>query len=88
MLYRDEKTVRQLVEQLRAARAQYAAARENFDAVISEVPSGLPHPDGVMRIEQAGKESRRTRELYTKALMRYSDFVLHGVVPPDLEIPP
>ena len=70
-----------LREELRTTQRDYARAITNFDAVVMQTPSGLPHPDGALRVQQAGYESRRTLELYTRALKRYADFALHGVLP-------
>lgn len=65
---------RSLAQELDAARRSHLSANKKFDTVVGDVPSGLPHPDGVFRLEQAGKESRRALELYFTALRRYSDF--------------
>jgi len=79
---RHEEIGRELRDELRRTQREYTSANENFDAIVRETPSGLPHPDGALRVQQAGKESRRTLDLYTRALKRYTEFILHGVAPP------
>jgi len=78
---------RRLALEVEASWYEYSRATKEFNDIIHEVPSGLPHPDGAVRIAQAGRESRRTLDLYSTALHRYSEFVLHGVTPKDLEEP-
>ena len=73
---------RRLLDELGRAQLEHAAAKESFDAIIKQTPSGLPHPDGALRIQQAGREYRRSVELYTRALKLYTDFILHGVASP------
>ncbi len=77
--------IRKLAEDVGVARRAYDEATKTFKLLMSNVPSGLPHPDGAYRLEQSGKESRRTLELYTRALRRYSEFLIHGVIPDDPE---
>jgi len=47
--------------------------------------SGLPYWDGALQLQQTGKESRHARELRSKAVDRYSNFLLYGVSPDDLK---
>jgi hypothetical protein len=77
-----------LAQDLDDARRQHASAKERFDAMMREVPCGLPH--GALglqqaRLQQAGQESRRALDVYSKALDRYSNFLLYGAIPKDLE---
>jgi hypothetical protein len=74
-----------LAQDLDDARREHAGAKERFIGVMREVPSGFAHPDDAFRLLQAGKETRHALEVYSKALDRYSNFVLHGVVPDDLK---
>ena len=74
-----------LLNDVQRARIAYDGAAKTFNALIGEVPSGLPHPDGALRLKQAGKESRRTLDLYSQSLKRYSEFILRNVIPEDLE---
>lgn len=83
--YAHQDIGRRLAQDLDDARHEYDRAKVRFDAIMREVPCGLPHPDGSLRLQQAGRESRRALELYTKAVDRYSNFLLHGAIPEDLE---
>ena len=75
-----------LTDELATARSRHASARERFDRVIQEVPSGVPHPDGTQRIHAAGREINAALEAYLYALKRFSDFVLYRIVPADLDL--
>jgi hypothetical protein len=48
-----------LVNRLVEATARVSAANEMFSAVMSQVPSGLPHPDGTQRIHNASRTGQR-----------------------------
>ena len=76
---------RRLAKELDAARRNHVDAQKTFDAMVNDTPSGLPYPDGVFRLEQASKDSRRALESYYAALRRYSDFMLRDVMPEDPE---
>ena len=76
-----------LKAQLDKARAAHLAASARFDLLIRETPAGLPHPDGTLRIQQAGSDTRTALQQYMSALKRFSDFTVSGIVPEDL-IPP
>jgi len=54
------QVARRLALEVEAAWSEYSRATKAFSDVINEVPSGLPHPDGTLRITQVGKEARRT----------------------------
>ena len=76
---------RRLIEELREAQRQFHEAGKKFDVIVEDVPSGLPYPDGTFRVHRAGKESQRALELYSRALRRYGDFILHNIIPEDLQ---
>ena len=69
-----------------AAQSRHTAASKRFDCLVKEVPSGLPHPDGSHRIHAAGREANIALEAHVYALKRYTDYVLHGIVPGDLDL--
>jgi hypothetical protein len=73
-----------LKQQIEQARLAHVAATAKFDLVVRERPGSVPHPDGTLRIQQAGVESRHALELYMAAVKRFSDFTISGVVPDDL----
>ncbi len=76
-----------LKEQLERARAEYDAAHKKFDSLIMDIPSGIPQPDGNLRIRQAGEASRAALQNYKRALKRFSEYALSRTVPKDL-LPP
>jgi hypothetical protein len=55
-----------------------------FDGMVREVPSGIPHPDGVQRIKNASRDLSSARAALNAAVARQCAFVLHGIVPDDL----
>ena len=79
-----EKNLRGELERTQAA---YKTARSEFRSVMADVPSGIPHPDGVMRIEQSGQAFRFASDAYTSALKRFMDFATNRIVPNDLKPP-
>jgi len=61
------------------ARQKYHESQRAFDAIANEIPRGLPHPDGVLAMEQAARERRIDHQNYMKALRNFSDFLTeHG----------
>jgi hypothetical protein len=79
------QSIREALEtDLRCAKEALAAATKAFDAVCGEIPSGMPHPDGVARIKSASKELHFRREQFMTSLSRLNGFTLHGIVPDDL----
>ena len=67
--------------ELAAARHRRDEAAERFDEMISEVPSGIPHPDGTERIRQVSAAYGRTQAEMAAAFGRLNDFLIHGKVP-------
>jgi hypothetical protein len=83
----DSKTAHTLLkEQLDKADQQAKIASEKFDAIIREVPTGIPHPDGVKRIHNASREYSAARQSVMIAMHRLNDLVVYGIVPDDLEV--
>lgn len=72
---------RALLEEVSRTREAYDIARKEFLLITSEIPSGLPSPDGVSRISTAGRRSTATMEAYSRALQDLNDFLLRGVIP-------
>ena len=65
----------------REARDQLRAAHERFCEIVSDIPSGIPQPDGAVRIQRAGAEVRRINRQHVEATKRLMDYILHGTVP-------
>jgi hypothetical protein len=70
---------------VRSASARLAEARGNVDAVITEVPGTLPHPDGQHRLTKVIIEHVTAREALARALKRNVDFTPYGIIPEDLK---
>lgn len=88
MLEANRPEIRQrLWEQLDQARVEHLAPIARFDPLIVESPAELPHPDGSLGIQRAGRDSRSALERYMHALKRFTDFALNGTIPEDLLLP-
>ena len=74
------ETMARLKADLDAAWRENVAARDRFDAIMRETPNGLPHPDGSLRIRQAGVAMNLALQSYIQALRRFTDFATmpHG----------
>ena len=70
--------------ELDKAREAYGAASREFDLLIRDIPSGIPQPDGNLRIRKIGEASRVALKNYTLALKRFSQYTLAGIVPEDM----
>jgi hypothetical protein len=65
--------------------AEMDAAAEQFQAVMREIPSGLPRPDGVQRIHNSSRQYSAARKALMRARVRFDNFALHGIMPDDLK---
>lgn len=74
-----------LHQDLQAATERAKAATAAFDAVTSEIPSGMPHPDGTQRIHNASREISQARVGLMIAHNRLNDYLSRGIVPDDLK---
>jgi len=80
------ETVRSILQQeLMWATERAAVASAEFLAVTRQVPSGLPHPDGVQRIRNVSHELAFDRAQLTKAHGRLEAFLISGTTPNDLQ---
>jgi CheY-like chemotaxis protein len=57
------------------ARFRYLLAQREFMEIIKELPSGIPNPDGAMRIELSADRMKQAFEEYQKTLRRLDDHV-------------
>ena len=66
MPYRhDDLDIEQRLKgELDKAREAYGAASREFDLLIKGIPSGIPQPDGGLRIQQASEASRAALQNY------------------------
>ncbi len=60
-------------------------ATSSFDATVSGIPTGMPHPDGGQRIHNASRQVSVTRVEMMKAHNRLNDYLSRGIVPEDLK---
>jgi hypothetical protein len=79
-----EKVRNQLQQELKDATERAATASAAFLAVTSQVPSGLPHPDGTQRIRNISHELAFARTALMRAHSRLDDFLISGIAPDDL----
>jgi hypothetical protein len=84
-LAKSERVLQLLREEFALAKADLAAASERFEALTREVPSGVPHPDGSLRINNAARDLSQAREDLMKTAARLNSFIIHGIAPSDLE---
>jgi hypothetical protein len=88
----DEKRLRKpadirtlLVNAIADATARVSAANQVFSSVMSEIPTGFPHPDGAQRIHNASQELDDARKEMMKAHTRLNDYISRGIVPEDVK---
>jgi hypothetical protein len=67
----------------RQERLQQAAMR--FKEVAADVPSAIPNPDGTTRIQGAAQNYRRAVRDFSLAQSQMVAFLLHDIIPDDLE---
>jgi len=85
----DGEQVRKVLQnELEAAQQRRIAASERFTAAMSEIPSGVPHPDGTHRIRLASREYSGALAEAATAMARLNDFLVNGTIPPDLKREP
>jgi hypothetical protein len=72
---------------LEKARVEYRAACIEFHSLLNDIPSGIPQPDGNLRIMQTGQAARAALEKYRRAIQRFNDCTVYGIAPEDL-LPP
>ena len=73
-----------LIQDLVDATAGEKAAADEFDTVIGQFPSGLPHPDGSQLIQNASCKLIAARKNMGRAHSRLNDFLDRGIIPADL----
>jgi hypothetical protein len=63
---------------------EYNKAKQNFWLIAADVPSGLPHPDGMQRVRNASRAQTFAMDAYATALKRLNQFLISGTIPDDL----
>lgn len=74
-----------LHQQFLTATERAKEATEAFEAAITDIPSGLPNPDGTQRIHNASRQVSVTRIEMMKAHNRLNDYLSRQIVPEDLK---
>ena len=74
-----------LVQQLSEAAARAESASQKFNVIMSDVPTGIPHPDGIQRLHNASRQMSNARDELMKTHHRLNEYIASGVVPDDLK---
>jgi len=74
-----------LAHDLAEATVRAHTASEAFEAIMADVPSALPHPDGAQRIHNASRELSAARKEMMNAHARLNAFLGRGIIPEDLK---
>lgn len=74
-----------LHQEILVSTARAHAASNELIALMAEIPSGLPHPDGSLRIQNASRALSSARGEVMKAHSRLNDFLTRRIVPEDLK---
>ena len=80
---RDSDIAAKLKAELDEANRENIAASAEFNSIMKDIPSGIPQPDGNLRIRQAAAKMNAAVQKHLFALKRYTDFVVRGVSPED-----
>ena len=81
----EGETRRALIKNLKEATERANAASRAYDAVMRDIPSGIPPPDGVQRIQNASRDLSQARAAMMKAHIRLNEFFGRAIGPADLE---
>src|SRR5436190_22123559 len=85
----NPEEIRQVLqEDFDAAQDRRIDASKLFAEVMNDIPCAIPNPDGTDRIRLASREYSASRDAATAAMKRLSDFLIRGIVPPELERKP
>src|SRR6266853_2271550 len=74
-----------LIHDVTEAKERAHAASDAVDAIVADVQSGLPHPDGTQRIINASRKLSAARQEMMRAHERLHDFLTRGIIPEDLK---
>jgi phytoene dehydrogenase-like protein len=69
----DQQIRSTLLQDILELTARVNEAAREFEAIIGQVPSRLPHPDGVQRIKNASNKLSTARQELMKAHRRLDD---------------
>jgi hypothetical protein len=77
--YREIRTI--LQQEIVASTARAHAASKALSAIMGDIPSGLPQPDGSQRIQNAAHALAAARNEVMRAHSRLNGFLARGVIP-------
>jgi len=81
----DQQIRATLLQDVIELTARNERALEEFEDVAGQIPSGLPHPDGVQRIRNASAKLATARQELMKAHRRLDELDRRGIAPEDLK---
>jgi hypothetical protein len=73
-----EQTRARLIRNLEEAALRAEAASQAFEKVMADIPSRIPHPDGVQRIKNASQELAKSRDEMMEAHRLLDDHIKRG----------
>jgi len=82
---REQDIRRTLLQDVLELTARTDEATKEFEAVMRQVPSGLPRQDGAQPIKNVSNKLTTTRKELLKAHTRLNEYFERGVVPDDLK---
>ena len=74
-----------LQREILASAARAHTASQELAAIMRDIPSGLPQPDGRQRIQNAAHALAAARNEVMRAHSRLDEFLARGTVPGDFE---
>ena len=81
----ENKVLNRLIHDVVVAATLKSEACEAFNAAIDQFPSGLPYPDGALRVKYTSAQLSTARKILKTAHNRLDDFLNTGIVPEDLK---
>jgi hypothetical protein len=81
----EQELPRILLQEVLETTARAGTASDAFNAIMSDIPSGIPYPDSTLRIHEASRELSAARKEMMTAHSRLNDFLSRGIIPNDLK---
>jgi len=81
----EQEIRRVLLQDILELTARTNEATKEFEAVMGQIPSGLPSPDGTQRINNASSKLTIARKELMKAHTRLNEYLENGNVPGELK---